>query len=75
MDLFDQTRKEPEQTDRPLADRMRPGTLDEFIGQQHLLAKDSLLRRAIEEDILFSMIFLSGRPGLTSRLSPPFSRA
>ena len=62
MDLFDQTRKELEQTDRPLADRMRPGTLDEFIGQQHLLAKDSLLRRAMEEDLLFSMIFW-GPPG------------
>jgi putative ATPase len=62
MDLFDQTRKEPEQIDRPLADRMRPGTLDEFIGQQHLLAKDSLLRRAMEEDHLFSMIFW-GPPG------------
>jgi putative ATPase len=62
MDLFDKTRNEPDQADRPLADRMRPGTLDEFVGQEHLLAKDSLLRRAVEEDRLFSMIFW-GPPG------------
>lgn len=62
MDLFDQDRKEPGEINRPLADRMRPGTLDEFVGQQHLIAKDSLLRRAVEEDRLFSMIFW-GPPG------------
>ncbi|MBN2284299.1 MAG: replication-associated recombination protein A [Deltaproteobacteria bacterium] len=47
---------------RPLADRMRPRVLDEFVGQQHLLGKDSLLRRAVEEDRLFSIIFW-GPPG------------
>jgi len=62
MDLFDTNRKEPDQANRPLADRMRPETLDEFVGQEHLLAKDSLLRRAVEEDRLFSMIFW-GPPG------------
>jgi len=46
----------------PLADRMRPRCLDEYVGQQHLLGEDSLLRRAIEEDRLFSMIFW-GPPG------------
>ncbi|MFA5182900.1 MAG: replication-associated recombination protein A [Syntrophales bacterium] len=46
----------------PLADRMRPRRLDEYVGQQHLLGKDNLLRRAIEEDRLFSMIFW-GPPG------------
>ncbi|MCK9195744.1 MAG: replication-associated recombination protein A [Syntrophales bacterium] len=46
----------------PLADRMRPRRLDEYIGQGHLLGEDSLLRRAIVEDRLFSMIFW-GPPG------------
>ena len=58
MDLFDQQEKEF----RPLADRMRPETLDAFVGQPHLLGEDSLLRRAIEEDRLFSVIFW-GPPG------------
>ncbi len=62
MDLFDQTDKSPEQKDRPLADRMRPGTLDDYVGQSHLLGEDSLLRHAIREDRLFSMIFW-GPPG------------
>ncbi len=47
---------------QPLADRMRPRRLDEYVGQEHLLGKDSLLRRAIAEDRLFSMIFW-GPPG------------
>jgi len=46
----------------PLADRMRPRTLDEFVGQSHILASDSLLRRAIELDRLSSLIFF-GPPG------------
>lgn len=46
----------------PLADRMRPRTLDEFIGQKHLLAPGRLLRRAIEADRLTSSIFF-GPPG------------
>jgi putative ATPase len=47
---------------QPLADRMRPRRLNEYVGQQHLLGEDNLLRRAIEEDRLFSMIFW-GPPG------------
>ena len=47
---------------RPLADRMRPSTLDEFIGQRHLLAEGKPLRRAIESGRLHSMIFW-GPPG------------
>jgi len=62
MDLFDQQEKKAEGTVRPLADRMRPETLKEFVGQAHLLAKGSLLRRAIEDDNLFSVIFW-GPPG------------
>lgn len=46
----------------PLADRMRPRTLDEFIGQQHIVGKGRLLRRAIEMDRLQSSIFF-GPPG------------
>ena len=47
---------------RPLADRMRPETLEEFVGQSHILDRGGLLRKAIEEDRLFSMIFW-GPPG------------
>lgn len=46
----------------PLADRMRPVTLDEFIGQEHILGTNKILRRVIKADILFSMI-LWGPPG------------
>jgi len=60
MDLFDQ--KDNDIDLSPLADRMRPQALDEFVGQSHLLGPSSLLRRAIEEDRLFSMIFW-GPPG------------
>jgi len=60
MDLFDQ--KDTDIDLSPLADKMRPLALDEFVGQSHLLGSGSLLRRAIEEDRLFSMIFW-GPPG------------
>ncbi len=57
-DLFDQV----ENNYRPLADRMRPSTLDSFVGQTHLLTKDKPLRVAIEHGKLHSMIFW-GPPG------------
>ncbi|MEN8167384.1 MAG: replication-associated recombination protein A [Pseudomonadota bacterium] len=58
-DLFDgSTNSET----RPLADRMRPRTLDEFVGQEHIVAEGKPLHRAIEEDRLHSMIFW-GPPG------------
>ncbi len=60
MDLFDQQDRKDD--NRPLADRMRPRSLDEYIGQGHLLGADSLLRRAVAEDHLFSVIFW-GPPG------------
>ena len=60
MDLFDQ--KDNGTDLSPLADRMRPRSLTEFVGQSDLLGKGTLLRRAIEEDKLFSMIFW-GPPG------------
>ncbi|MBW2331613.1 MAG: replication-associated recombination protein A, partial [Deltaproteobacteria bacterium] len=62
MDLFNQSEKETEEAARPLAERMRPKTLNAFVGQTHLLGKDSVLRRAIKEDRLFSVIFW-GPPG------------
>jgi len=49
-------------TSAPLASRMRPRSLKEFVGQKHILAKGKLLRRAIEADRLPSVIF-SGPPG------------
>ncbi len=62
MDLFDARHTEAPSFIRPLADRMRPETLDEFMGQEHLTAKGSLLRRAIEDDRVFSLL-LWGPPG------------
>jgi len=65
QDLFESDEKQKEMsedTSAPLAARMRPRTLDEFVGQQHILAQGKLLRRAIEADRLPSVIF-SGPPG------------
>ena len=62
MDLFDHYAKDRLKTEAPLADRMRPNTLDEFIGQDHILKKGKVLRRAIEADEVQSSIFW-GPPG------------
>lgn len=62
MDLFDSGQGRNSSFFRPLADRMRPETLDEFVGQEHLTAKGSLLRKAIEDDRVFSLL-LWGPPG------------
>lgn len=59
MSLFSNT----QQTRPPLAERMRPQRLNEFIGQEHLLGENKILRRAIESDQLVSMIFW-GPPGV-----------
>ena len=48
---------------QPLAARLRPGTLEEFVGQKHLLGEGKVLRRLIEEDHISSMIFW-GPPGV-----------
>lgn len=61
MDLFDYAALDAP-SNAPLADRMRPRTLDEFIGQRHLIYKNSLLERAIRADKLGSCIFY-GPPG------------
>ncbi len=50
-------------SEAPLAARMRPRTLDEYIGQEHIVGPGKLLRRAIEADRLFSSIILWGPPG------------
>nr|MBA3644386.1 AAA family ATPase [Chloroflexia bacterium] len=62
MDLFDANRQQQLASRAPLATRMRPRTLDELIGQRHVLGEESLLRRAIESDRLSSLI-LWGPPG------------
>ena len=62
MDLFKKDDMKAGQDPRPLADRMRPRTLDEYVGQTHLMGAGSRMRRAIEADQLFSMNFW-GPPG------------
>ena len=62
-DLFDHAMQERLQSEAPLAARMRPRTLDEYIGQEHIIGEGKLLRRAIEADRLFSSIILWGPPG------------
>lgn len=62
MTLFDQHRQELTAIAAPLAARMRPRTLDEFVGQDHLIGVGRLLRRAIQADQLSSLIFY-GPPG------------
>jgi len=63
MDLFEHSRKEQIQREAPLAARMRPRTLEEFVGQEYIVGEGRLLRRAIEADRLFSSIILWGPPG------------
>jgi len=63
MDLFDHAMQDRLRTEAPLAARMRPRTLDEFIGQEEIVGPGRLLRRAIEADRLFSSILLWGPPG------------
>ena len=62
MDLFDYMRETNKEKESPLASRMRPSTLDEVVGQQHIIGKDKLLYRAIKADKLSSVIFY-GPPG------------
>lgn len=62
MDLFDYMRSNTMETESPLASRMRPVSLDEVVGQKHIVGKDKLLYRAIQADQLGSIIFY-GPPG------------
>lgn len=62
MDLFEYMRKNAMEKESPLAARLRPRTLDEVVGQQHIIGKDTLLYRAIKADKISSIIFY-GPPG------------
>ena len=63
MDLFDHALRDRLKSEAPLAARMRPRTLDEYVGQEEIAGPGRLLRRAIEADRLFSSIILWGPPG------------
>ena len=62
MDLFEYMRETNKERESPLASRLRPTTLEEVVGQQHIIGKDKLLYRAIKADKLSSVIFY-GPPG------------
>ena len=62
MDLFEYARSNTMKKEAPLASRIRPRTLDEVVGQQHIIGKDKMLYRAIKADKLGSIIFY-GPPG------------
>ena len=74
MDLFDYMRETNKEKESPLASRMRPTTLDEVVGQKHIIGKDKLLYRAIKADKLSSLIWpksLPIRPVRSSSRSMP----
>ena len=56
MDLFDYMREQNMEKESPLAARLRPTTLDEVVGQEHIIGKDKLLYRAIKADKLSSIL-------------------
>lgn len=62
MDLFEYMRENNKNNESPLAMRLRPETLEEMVGQSHIVGKDKLLYRAIKADKLSSVIFY-GPPG------------
>lgn len=62
MDIFEFMRESNKEKESPLAARLRPTTLDEVVGQEHIIGKDKLLYRAIKADKLSSVIFY-GPPG------------
>ncbi len=62
MDIFDYHAQKAAESTKPLAERMRPRNISEFVGQDHVVSAGSLIRHAIEEDRIFSMIFW-GPPG------------
>ena len=62
MDIFEYMREQNMQNESPLASRLRPSSLEEVVGQQHIIGKDKLLYRAIKADKLSSIIFY-GPPG------------
>ncbi len=62
MDLFEYNHRKQQEQNAPLASRIRPTTLEDFVGQEHIIAKDKLLYRAIQSDRLSSILFY-GPPG------------
>ena len=62
MDLFDYMRASTQEQESPLASRMRPTTLDEVVGQKHIIGKDKLLYRAIKADQLPSSFMARREP-------------
>lgn len=62
MDLFDYMREKTMEQESPLAQRLRPSTIEEVVGQEHIIGKDKLLYRAIKADKISSIIFY-GPPG------------
>ena len=65
-DLFDEKSKEEKRQHAPLADRLRPELLADFVGQEHIIGEGKILRQAIEVDEVPSII-LWGPPGSGSR--------
>lgn len=63
MDLFSHAMNEQMKADAPLAARMRPRSLADYVGQEHIIGPGKLLRRAIESDRLFSSLIFCGPPG------------
>ncbi len=63
MDLFEHSRQEQIAREAPLAARMRPRDMDEFVGQEQIVGEGRLLRRAIQSDRLFSSLIFWGPPG------------
>lgn len=63
MDLFDHAFEERMKNEAPLAARMRPQTMKDFVGQEEIVGHDRILRRAIESDRLFASMILWGPPG------------
>ena len=66
MDLFDYVREQNMEKESPLASRLRPTTLEEVVGQQHIIGKDKLLYRAIKADKISSVIFYGVKVTLRS---------
>ncbi len=69
--IFEHAREDEIRREAPLAARMRPRTLDEVVGQAHIIGPGKLLRRAIEADRLFTSILFWARPAPARRRSPP----
>ena len=63
MDIFEYMREQTRERESPLAARLRPSTLEEVVGQRHIIGKDKLLYRAIKADKLSSVIFYGPQIG------------